>query len=479
MTPDEFREAGHLLIDWIADFRTSIEERPVLAQVVPGEVRAGFPSGPPERLATVDELIAQLDTVVLPGVTQVQHPMHFGWFPANASLASVLGDLVSTGIGSLGITWQSSPALTEVEEVVCEWMRELCGLSPAWRGVIQDTASTACLVAMLCARERASDFSQNRGGLQGEEHPLVVYASPQCHSSVPKAVLLAGFGIDNLRHVDVDPVTYALDPSALRAAMAADAAAGRRPAAVILGIGTTGTTAFDPIAACVEIAQEYGAWVHVDAAMAGAAMLLPEMRHLFDGIEGADSISWNPHKWMGTALDCSMYLTRDPEHLIRVMSTNPSYLRSAADGQVTQYKDWGIQLGRRFRALKLWFHLELDGVDAIRARLRRDLDNARWFADQVASEPGWRVLAPVPLQTVCIRHEPPGLDGDALDGHTLAWLDRINSSGAAFMSGSMLDGRWMVRVSVGVESTERRHVEALWRMIRDAASVAAGETAPA
>jgi aromatic-L-amino-acid/L-tryptophan decarboxylase len=473
MTPEEFREAGHLLIDWIADFRTSIEERPVLAQVEPGEVRAGFASGPPERLATVAELIAQLDTVVLPGVTQVQHPMHFGWFPANASLASVLGDLVSTGIGSLGITWQSSPALTEVEEVVCDWMRELCGLSPAWRGVIQDTASTACLVAMLCARERASDFSQNRGGLQGESQPLVVYASPQCHSSVPKAVLLAGFGADNLRHVDVDPVTYALDPAALRAAMAADVAAGRRPAAVILGIGTTGTTAFDPIAPVVEIACEFGAWVHVDAAMAGAAMLLPEMRHLFDGIEGADSISWNPHKWMGTALDCSMYLTRDPEHLIRVMSTNPSYLRSAADGQVTQYKDWGIQLGRRFRALKLWFHLELDGVDAMRERLRRDLDNARWFADQVAAEPGWRVLAPVPLQTVCIRHEPDGVEGDVLDAHTLAWVDRINASGAAFMSPATLDGRWMARVSVGVESTERRHVEALWRMIRDAASATA------
>ena len=473
MTPDEFREAGHLLIDWIADFRTSIEERPVLARVEPGEVRAGFASGPPERLATVDELIAQLDTVVLPGVTQVQHPMHFGWFPANASLASVLGDLVSTGIGSLGITWQSSPALTEVEEVVCDWMRELCGLSPAWRGVIQDTASTACLVAMLCARERASDFSQNRGGLQGEPQPLVVYASPQCHSSVPKAVLLAGFGADNLRHVDVDPVTYALDPAGLRAAMADDVAAGRRPAAVILGIGTTGTTAFDPIAPVVEIAREFGAWVHVDAAMAGAAMLLPEMRHLFDGIEGADSISWNPHKWMGTALDCSMYLVRDPEHLIRVMSTNPSYLRSAADGQVTQYKDWGIQLGRRFRALKLWFHLELDSVDAMRERLRRDLDNARWFADQVAAEPGWRVLAPVPLQTVCIRHEPDGVEGDVLDAHTLAWVDRINASGAAFMSPATLDGRWMARVSVGVESTERRHVEALWRMIRDAASATA------
>ena len=373
--------------------------------------------------------MAQLDSVVVPGVMQVQHPMHFGWFPSNVSLASALGDIAAVGIGSLGITWQSSPALTEVEEVMCDWLRQLCGLSDEWRGVIQDTASTACLVAMLCARERASDFSQNRGGLQGEPQPLVVYASPQCHSSVPKAVLLAGFGSANLRHVELDPVTYALRPDALRAAMEADVAAGRKPAAVILGLGTTGTTAFDPIAPVVEIAREFGAWVHVDAAMAGSALLLPECRSLFDGIEGADSISWNPHKWMGTALDCSMYLTRDPEHLIRVMSTNPSYLRSAADGQVTQYKDWGIQLGRRFRALKLWFHLSIDGVDAIRARLRRDLDNAQWFAEQVAAEPGWRLLAPVPLQTICLRHEPPGLEGEALDAHTLAWVDRINASG--------------------------------------------------
>ena len=349
MTPEEFRVAGHQLIDWIADFRTSVEGRPVLAQVAPGEVRSGFAARPPTEQVAFDDLLALLDSVVVPGVMQVQHPMHFGWFPSNVSLASALGDIAAVGIGSLGITWQSSPALTEVEEVMCDWLRQLCGLSDEWRGVIQDTASTACLVAMLCARERASDFSQNRGGLQGEPRPLVVYASPQCHSSVPKAVLLAGFGGDNLRHVELDPVTYALRPDALRAAMEADVAAGRKPAAVILGLGTTGTTAFDPIAPVVEIAREYGAWVHVDAAMAGSALLLPECRALFDGIEGADSISWNPHKWMGTALDCSMYLTRDPEHLIRVMSTNPSYLRSAADGQVTQYKDWGIQLGRRFR----------------------------------------------------------------------------------------------------------------------------------
>jgi aromatic-L-amino-acid/L-tryptophan decarboxylase len=469
MTPEEFRTAGHQLIDWIAEFRTSLDRLPVLAQVAPGEVRSGFASTPPSQPATIEDLIRQLDAVVVPGVTQVQHPMHFGWFPSNVALSSVLGDLVSTGIGSLGITWQSSPALTEVEEVVNDWLRQLCGLSDSWRGVMQDTASSASLVAMLSARERASSYSQNHGGLQGENQPLVVYSSPQCHSSVPKSVLLAGFGADNLRHVDTDPVTYALRPDALREAMRADVQAGRKPAAVILGLGTTGTTAFDPIREVVEIAAEHGAWVHVDAAMAGSALLLPECRHLFDGIEGADSISWNPHKWMGTALDCSMYLVRDHEHLIRVMSTNPSYLQSAADGQVTQFKDWGIPLGRRFRAMKLWFHLALDGVESIQARLRRDLENAQWFAKQVETQPDWKVLAPVSLQTICIRHEPDGVTGDALDSHTLRWVNQINESGAAFMSPSMLDGRWMVRVSVGVESTERHHVEALWKLIKHSA----------
>jgi aromatic-L-amino-acid decarboxylase len=469
MTPEEFRVAGHQLIDWVADLRASVEQRPVLAQVTPGEVRAGFPTEPPTGTIDLADLLTQLDQVVVPGDTQVQHPMHFGWFPANVALSSLLGDLAAGGLGSLGITWQSSPALTEVEQVMCDWLRQLCGLSEAWTGTIQDTASTAGLVAMLCARERASDFSQYRGGLQGEPQPLVVYASPQCHSSVPKAVLLAGFGNDNLRHVATDPVTYALRPPALEAAIAADLAAGRRPAAVVLGAGTTGTTAFDPIAEVVDIARRHELWVHVDAAMAGTALLLPECRGLFEGIEGADSISWNPHKWMGAGLDCSMFLVRDASHLNRVMATNPSYLQSAADGQVVQLKDWGIQLGRRFRALKLWFLLELDGVEAIQDRLRRDLDNARWFAAQVAAEPDWRVLAPVSLQTVCIRHEPPGLSGEELDAHTLDWVGRINASGAAFMSPAVLDGRWMVRVSIGVESTERHHVERLWALLRETA----------
>jgi aromatic-L-amino-acid decarboxylase len=249
--------------------------------------------------------------------------------------------------------------------------------------------------------------------------------------------------------------------------MSIDVAAGRRPAAVVASVGTTGTTAVDPVAAVVEVAAEHGAWVHVDAAMAGSALLLPEMRWLADGVEGADSFSWNPHKWMGTILDCSLLYVRDVEHLVRVMSTNPSYLRSAVDGEVTQYKDWGIPLGRRFRALKLWFHLRLDGVEAIRARLRRDLANARRLAEVVAAEPGWEVVAPVALQTVCVRHAPDGVPpGPRLDRHTLAWAEAVNASGRAFVTPSLLDGSWMVRVSVGAEATEWADVEQLWDLMR-------------
>jgi aromatic-L-amino-acid decarboxylase len=302
----------------------------------------------------------------------------------------------------------------------------------------------------------------------------VAYTSPHAHSSVPKAVLLAGFGADNLRYVDVDPTTYAMDPEALRLAMAEDAAAGRVPAVVVAAVGTTGTTAMDPVRAVVDVAREHGAWVHVDAAMAGSAMLLPEMGHLFDGVDEADSLSWNPHKWMGTILDTSLLYVRDVQHLVSVMSTTPSYLRAGTDDEVVQYKDWGIPLGRRFRALKLWFHLRLDGVDAIRERLRRDLANARWLAEQVEAEPGWRVLAPVELQTVCLRHEPEGLSGEALDAHTLAWVDAVNATGRAFLGASQLDGRWMVRVSIGAEATEREDVSALWDLLRETTAQVAG-----
>src|SRR6266566_4859821 len=346
MGPEEFRAAGHELIDWIADYRARIPELPVQAQVGPGEVAGQLPKNAPEEAEPFARLLADLDAIVVPGVTQVQHPRYFGWFPSNATLSSALGDLATAGLGALGITWQSAPALTEVEEVVVEWLRELTALPPSWRGVIQDTASTACLVALLAARERATDYSEVRGGLQAESAPLTVYTTEHAHSSVLKAVALAGFGRDNLRLVGVDPVTYAMRPDALAKALEEDVKAGRRPAAVVVNVGTTGTTAVDPLAQIVPLAQRYGMWVHVDAAMAGSALLLPEMRWLVDGVEGADSLCWNPHKWMGTVLDCSLLYVADPAHLIRVMSTNPSYLRSSVDGEVTQYKDWGIPPAR-------------------------------------------------------------------------------------------------------------------------------------
>jgi aromatic-L-amino-acid decarboxylase len=465
MNPEEFRQAGHELIDWIADYRTNLDDGPVLATAGPGEVSGAMAKVPPTEVRDMSNMLSELERVVLPGLTQVQHPMHYGWFPSNASLSSVLGDIASSGIGALGISWESCPALTEVEEVVCEWMRQLTGLSDQWSGTIQDTASTACLVG---------------GGLQAVDRPPVVYTTEQAHSSVRKAALLAGFGADNLRTVNVDPTNYAMDPAHLAEVMAADVAAGRLPVAVVVSIGTTGTTAMDPISDLIPVAKAHDAWVHIDSAMAGSALLLPEYRHLWDGMDDADSICWNPHKWMGTILDTSLYYIKDVAQLVRVMSTNPSYLWSDNDGEVTQYRDWGLPLGRRFRALKLWFQLELDGVASIQTRLRRDLDNAAWLAEQITGAADWELVAPVPLQTVCVRHRPDGLSGEALDLHTLDWVGRINQSGAAYLTPSKLDDRWMVRVSVGVESTERHHLEQLWSLMQQAADAAlsarSGET---
>ena len=345
-------------------------------------------------------------------------------------------------------------------------MRQLLDLPAAWSGVIQDTASTCTLVALVCARERTSDYCLSRGGLQAENRPLVVYASEQSHSSVEKAALLAGFGRANVRKITHDK-DYAMRSDALAAAVREDIAAGKKPCAIVATTGSTVSTALDPVDAIAGVAGAHGMWLHVDAAMAGSAMILPECRWMWRGIESADSLVINPHKWLGAVFDCSLYYVRDPDLLVRVMSTNPSYLRTAADDQVKNYRDWGIPLGRRFRALKLWCLLRAEGVAGLQARLRRDLSNAQWLLAQVRATPGWRVLAPVHLQTLCVRHEPPGLEGKALDDHTLGWLGRINQSGKAYLIPAILDGRWMVRVSIGAESTEREHVEALWRLMRE------------
>ena len=465
MTPEEFRRFGHDLVDWLADYRSSLPERPVMARSAPGEIKANLPAAPPERPEPFADILADVDRLLVPGLSLWQHPSFHGYFPSNASLASVLGDFLSTGLGVLGLSWQSSPALTELEEVTTDWMRQAVGLSGAWSGVIQDTASTSTLLALICARERTTGFSLARGGLQSEERALRVYVSEHSHSSVEKAALLAGFGRENVRPVATD-AAFAMRPEALEAAVAEDRAAGHLPCAVVATSGTTTTTAFDPLAEIAEIARTQGLWLHVDAAMAGSAMILPECRPLWHGVEGADSIVWNVHKWLGVAFDCSLYYVRDADHLIRVMSTRPSYLRSAVDDQVKNLRDWGLPLGRRFRALKLWFLLREQGLESLRTRLRRDLANAQWLAEQVASTPNWRVLAPVALQTVCLRHEPPGLEGEDLDRHTLAWAEKANASGKTYLTPAILEGRWMVRVSIGAEATERADVAALWELLR-------------
>ena len=466
MTPEEFRRYGHRLVDWIADYRERVTTRPVMAQVAPGDVKKQLPAAPPDQPEAFDAVLADLDRLVLPGLSHWAHPRFFGYFPSNGELSSVLGDLTSTGLGVLGLAWQSSPALTEIEEVATDWLRQMTGLSPAWSGVIQDTASTSTLLALLCAREKTSGYSFARGGLQAEAAPLVVYVSAHGHSSVEKAALLAGFGRENLRTIQHDG-QWAMRPDALEAAIAADRAAGRRPCAVVATTGTTTTTAVDPLAAIGPIARAQGLWLHVDAAMAGSAMILPECRWMWDGIEHADSVAVNPHKWLGAAFDCTVYFVREPHDLIRVMSTNPSYLQTEADRVVKNFRDWGIPLGRRFRALKLWFLIREQGVARLQARLRRDLANAAWLAAEIGQTPGWRVLNPVVLQTVCVRHEPPGLTGEALDRHTLGWVNRLNKSGAAYLTPALLDGRWMARVSIGALGTERADVEALWREMRE------------
>jgi len=467
MSPEEFRRHGHELIDRIADYRAGIAQRPVMSQVAPGAIKAALPRAAPARPEPFEAIFADLDALILPGLSHFNHPAFFGYFPANSELSSVLGDYLSTGLGALGLTWQAAPALTELEEVVTDWMRQLVGLPETFSGVIQDTASTSTLVALISARERATDFSMARGGMAGLDRPLVVYGSAQAHSSVDKAALLAGFGRDNIRHIATDEAN-AVRPEALEAAIQADLAAGRQPAVIAANVGTTGVTAVDPIRPLADVARKYGLWLHVDAAMAGSAMILPECRGLWDGIEGVDSLVFNAHKWLGVAFDCSLYYVRDPQHLQRVMGTNPSFLRGAGD-EATTYRDWGIPLGRRFRALKLWCLLRAEGVEALQARLRRDLDNARWLAGAAASTPPWRVVAPVALQTVCLRHEPPGLSGEALDAHTRGWAERINASGRAYVTPATHEGRWMVRVSVGASPTERADVEAFWALARQEA----------
>jgi len=468
MTPDEFRRQGHAVIDWVARYMEEVERYPVRAEVAPGDVASRLPIEPPQRPEGLDTLLDDLDRVVMPGVTHWQSPSFFAYFPANTSGPSILADLVCAGLGVQGMLWETSPACTEVETRMLDWLARALDLpdrflsSGRGGGVIQDSASSATLCALLAARERASSGEGNRSGLHQQRAPLVAYASTQAHSSIEKAVRIAGLGSEQLRRVEVDD-GFAMRPQALAEAMRRDAKAGRRPAFVCATVGSTASGAFDPLAPIAEICREHDAWLHADGAMFGTAALCPEHRQIHDGLEGADSYCFNPHKWMLTGFDCDCFWVADRAALIDALSILPAYLRNEAtdSGLVIDYRDWQVPLGRRFRSLKPWLVLRWYGIEGLRTMVRRHVALAQRFASWVERDERFEIVAPHPLSLVCFRHV-------AGDDATQRVIDSVNESGRAFVTGTDLAGRRVVRVSIGQAQTQLRHVEALWQAIEAA-----------
>ncbi len=456
MDSEQFRRHGHDVIDWVADYLRDVERYPVLPPTRPGEIRAQLPAAPPENGEPMEQILRDFRELILPGVTHWNHPRFFAYFPANNSGPSILGELISAALGVNAMVWQSSPAATELEEVVMDWLRQMLGLPEAFRGVIQDTASCATLCAILCARERATAFRVNAEGVKGEA--LRVYVSREAHSSVEKGMKIAGLGAEHLVKVGVD-AALALDPADLERRVREDRKRGYRPCCIIATVGTTSSTALDPLEAITAIGREHDLWVHVDAAMAGSAAILPEKRAILAGIEQADSFVFNPHKWLFTNFDCSAFFCRHPEILTRTFAIEPEYLKTGVDQQVTNYRDWGIQLGRRFRALKLWFVLRSFGVEGLRERLRRHIALAQEFSAWVDERPDFERLAPVPLATVCFRYNPGGRAESELERLNQELMERVNRSGEIFMTHTRLDKTYCLRLSIGQTQTGPEHVQ--------------------
>jgi aromatic-L-amino-acid decarboxylase len=466
MPPEEFRRWGHALVDWIAEYHQRVGELPVLSAARPGDLRAALPAHPPAQGEAFDAILRDVDRLIVPGLTHWQSPNFFAFFPANTSGPSILGELLSAGLGVQGMLWATSPACTELEAHVLDWLVAMLGLPEKFRstgaggGVIQDTASSAVLAALLAARERATEGAANATGADGR---LTAYASTEAHSSLEKAMGIAGLGRANLRLIEVDE-TYALRPEALVAAIARDRAAGQLPCFVCATVGTTSSNALDPLPAIGCVCREHGLWLHVDAAMSGTAALCPEFRWIQAGLEAADSYAFNPHKWMFTNFDCDCLWVADRAALIRAFSILPEYLRNQAtqSGAVIDYRDWHVQLGRRFRALKLWFVIRHYGVEGLRHHVRRHIELAQEFAGWVRADADWELAASVPLNLVCFRHRA----GDDFNQRLLA---RLNTSGALYLTHTRLAGRYTLRLCVGQTHTEREHVERAWRLIREAA----------
>ena len=467
MTPDEFRRHGRAVVDWIADYYERVESLPVLAQVEPGQIRASLPPAPPAHGESFEAILRDVEELVLPGITHWQSPNFFAFFPANASGPAILGDLLSAGLGVQGMLWSTSPACTELETHVLDWLVDMLGLPRTFLstgpggGVIQDTASSAALCALLAARERATEFESNERGCYGR---LVAYSSSQAHSSIEKAVKIAGLGRDNLRLVDVDD-RFTMRPDALARQIREDRQAGLVPCFVCASVGTTSSNAIDPVEEIGRICREEGLWLHVDAAMSGTAALCPEFRHIHDGLELADSYCFNPHKWMFTNFDCDCFFVADRKVLIKTLSVLPEYLRNKAteSGAVIDYRDWHIPLGRRFRSLKLWFVIRHYGVEGLRAHIRRHVALAQEFATWIKEDERFELAAPAPLNLICFRHR----GGEGINQNL---MDRLNASGDLYLTHTRLDGQLTLRLSVGQTHTERRHVERAWQRIREVAA---------
>jgi len=458
MTPSQFREYGRMVVDWIANYYEQIEQYPVLSQAKPGEIRAGLPSAPPAQGKPFPDILADVEKLILPGLTHWQSPNFFAYFPANASGPAILGDLLSSGLGVQGMLWATSPACTELETHVLDWLVDMLGLPEKFRGngVIQDTASSASLCALLVARERATNFASNKAGCDGK---LTAYTSTQTHSSIEKAMGIAGMGRANLRLIPTDE-SFAMRVEDLAARVAEDRAAGLTPCFVTATIGTTSSNALDPIRAIGEFCRAEGLWLHVDAAMSGTAALCPEFRYTHDGVELADSYAFNPHKWMFTNFDCNIFYVADRAALINTLSILPEYLKNQAtqSGAVYDYRDWHIQLGRRFRSLKLWFVIRHYGVEGLQHHIRQHVALAQQFADWVRAHPDFELTAPAPLNLVCFRHKSG-------DDFNRALLEKLNQSGDLYLTHTVLKGKYTLRMCIGQTNTEERHVKAAWEKI--------------
>jgi len=467
MTPDEFRKHAHDLVEWMAGYMENVESWPVKSSVKPGEIFDKIPDKPPLHSESFDSLMRDFNEIIMPGITHWQNPNFFAYFPANTSPASILAEMLTATLGAQCMMWETSPAAAELEEKMMIWLREMTGLPSEFEGVIQDSASTATLAAILTAREKATNFSANIDGVE-KSGVLKVYCSGQTHSSVEKAVKISGIGSKNLVKISVRD-DFSMDPQKLKTAIIRDKKNGHIPCCVIATLGTTGTTAVDPLRAIGEICHENNIWLHVDAAMAGTALILPEFQWMLDGREYIDSFVFNPHKWMFTNFDCSAYFVKDAGSLIKTFEILPEYLKTRTRGKVNDYRDWGVPLGRRFRALKLWSVIRTYGVEGLRNKVRNHIGIAKELSEMISKEADFEILAPVIISVVCFRYIPVGYNEDQINVLNEKLNHQLNDSGKLYLSHTVLNGKYTLRMVTAQTNVTHEHVEKAWLLIKDTA----------